>query len=127
MTAYVIAEVEVNDPEAYKLYADKAPGVTLPAGGKYLARAGTVECLEGEPPKSRIVVIEFADMEAARAFYYGKAYQEIIPLRQAASAWANKGKSLRDCVRCSWSSSHWASAGSVAMPAVSMAASSPSE
>ncbi|MEZ5850254.1 MAG: DUF1330 domain-containing protein [Hyphomicrobiaceae bacterium] len=85
MTAYVIAEVEVNDPEAYKLYADKAPGVTLPAGGKYLARAGTVECLEGEPPKSRIVVIEFADMEAARAFYYGKAYQEIIPLRQAAS------------------------------------------
>lgn len=85
MTAYVIAEVEVTDAEAYKLYADKAPGVTLPAGGKYLARAGVVECLEGQPPKSRIVVIEFADMQAARAFYYGKAYQEIIPLRQAAS------------------------------------------
>lgn len=85
MAAYVIAEVDVQDAERYKLYADKAPGVTIPAGGKYLARAGKVECLEGSPPKSRVVVIEFADMQAARNFYYGKAYQEIIPLRQAAS------------------------------------------
>ena len=85
MTAYVIAEVEVTDPVAYKEYADRAPGVTLPAGGRYLARAGTVECLEGEPPKSRIVVIEFPDMQAARDFYHGRAYQEIVPLRQAAS------------------------------------------
>lgn len=84
MPAYVIAEVEVTDAEAYKLYADKAPGITLPAGGKYLARAGHVEALEGEPPRSRVVVIEFADLEQARAFYYGK-YQEIVPLRQAAS------------------------------------------
>ena len=84
MAAYVIAEIDVRDAEAYKLYAERAPGITQPSGGKYLARAGKVECLEGEPPKSRIVIIEFADMEAARAFYYGK-YQEIIPLRQAAS------------------------------------------
>ncbi len=85
MAAYVIAEVDVKDAEAYKLYASKAPGVTLPAGGKYLARAGTVECLEGAPPKSRIVIIEFSTMQAARDFYYGRAYQDIIPLRQAAS------------------------------------------
>ena len=85
MPAYVIAEVDVRDPEAYKLYAEKAPGITQPAGGKYLVRAGKVECLEGRPPWSRIVVIEFADMQAARDFYYGKAYQAIIPLRQAAS------------------------------------------
>ena len=85
MPAYVIAEVEVNDPEAYKLYAGRAPGVTLPAGGRYLARAGHVEALEGEPPRSRVVIIEFDDLEQARAFYHGKAYQEIIPLRQAAS------------------------------------------
>ncbi len=86
MAAYVIAEVDVRDAEAYKLYADKAPGVTLPSGGKYLARAGKVECLEGTPPKSRVVIIEFADMAAARTFYYGREYQAIIPLRQAASA-----------------------------------------
>lgn len=85
MVAYVIAEVDVKDAEKYKLYAERAPGVTLPAGGKYLVRAGAVECLEGTPPKSRVVVIEFKDMEAARAFYYGRAYQDIIPLRQAAS------------------------------------------
>ena len=85
MPTYVIAEVDVTDPEAYKLYADKAPGVTLPAGGRYLARAGRVETLEGEPPKGRVVVIEFETAEKARAFYYGKEYQAIIPLRQAAS------------------------------------------
>ena len=85
MPAYVIAEVEVTDAEAYKLYADRAPGITQPAGGRYLARAGHVEALEGEPPRSRVVVIEFDDLEKARAFYYGRAYQEIVPLRQAAS------------------------------------------
>lgn len=85
MTAYVIAEIEVKDPVAYKKYADRAPGVTMPAGGTYLARAGQVECLEGEPPKARIVIIEFADMQKARDFYYGKAYQELVPLRQVAS------------------------------------------
>ncbi|MEZ5854811.1 MAG: DUF1330 domain-containing protein [Hyphomicrobiaceae bacterium] len=85
MTAYVIAEVDVKDAEAYKLYADRAPGVTIPAGGKYLARAGKVEALEGTPPKSRVVIIEFENSQAARDFYYGKAYQDIIPLRQAAS------------------------------------------
>ena len=85
MAAYVIAEVDVQDAEAYKLYADRAPGVTVPAGGRYLARAGAVECLEGDPPKSRVVIIEFENMQAARDFYYGAAYQEIVPLRQAAS------------------------------------------
>lgn len=85
MTAYVIAEIDVTDAEAYKLYSDRAPGITLPAGGKYLARAGKLEALEGEPPRSRVVIIEFADMDAAKAFYYGKGYQEIVPLRQAAS------------------------------------------
>lgn len=85
MAAYVIAEVDVKDAEKYKLYADKAPGVTLPSGGKYLARAGKVESFEGTPPKSRVVIIEFADMAAARAFYYGREYQAIVPLRQAAS------------------------------------------
>ena len=85
MKAYVIAEIDVTDAEAYKAYASRAPGVTQPAGGRYLARAGRLECLEGEPPASRVVVIEFADIEAARAFYYGKAYQELVPLRQAAS------------------------------------------
>jgi uncharacterized protein (DUF1330 family) len=85
MTAYVIAEVEVTDAEAYKIYADRAPGVTLPAGGTYLARAGHVEGLEGEPPRSRVVIIEFESLEKARAFYYGDTYQELIPLRQAAS------------------------------------------
>ena len=84
MPAYVIAEVDVTDPEAYKLYAEKAPGITLPAGGKYLVRAGKSECFEGEPPRNRIVVIEFETMQKARDFYYGK-YQEIVPLRQAAS------------------------------------------
>ncbi len=67
MTAYVIAEVDVKDAEKYKLYADRAPGVTLPAGGKYLARAGAGECHEGKPPTSRIVVIAFKDLATARA------------------------------------------------------------
>lgn len=85
MPAYVVAEVEVTDPEAYKLYADQARVISQSCGGTYLARGGRTETLEGEPPRSRVVVIAFDSVEKARAFYHGRAYQEIVPLRQAAS------------------------------------------
>ena len=54
---------------------------TLPSfGGRFLSHGKTPEVLEGEWP-GHLVLIEFPDMEQARAWYHSPAYQAILPLR----------------------------------------------
>ncbi len=76
MSAYVIFTRErVRDAEELKTYSQKAAlareGHTL----KALVRYGKVECLEG-PPVEGAVVIEFADVAAAKAWYNSDAYKD---------------------------------------------------
>lgn len=85
MPAYIIAEIEVTDPDAYKAYASRTPDVIARHGGRFVIRGGAVELLEGGPPPARLVVIEFPDAATAHAFYGSPDYQEILPLRQATS------------------------------------------
>ena len=85
MPAYLIAEMEVSDPETYARYRAQVPGVIAAHGGRFLVRGGTTEAKEGTPPAGRVVVIEFPDMAAARRFYDAPDYQAILPLRLAAS------------------------------------------
>ena len=84
MPAYVIAEVDVHNPEGYKEYTDHTPGTIERAGGHFIVRGGALEVKEGEAP-SRVVVIEFPDMAAAEAWYDSEEYQKLIPVRQANS------------------------------------------
>jgi uncharacterized protein (DUF1330 family) len=85
MAAYVIAEIEVTDPETYEGYKQQVPAVIADHGGTYLARGGAVELLEGEGSPRRTVILRFETMEAARAWYTSEAYQPIKALRQSAS------------------------------------------
>jgi uncharacterized protein (DUF1330 family) len=84
--AYVIAEVEVTDPTTLKKYGDKAPEIVASSGGHYVVRGGgTIQSLEGEPPKGFIVVIGFDNAEKARAWYDSPAYSAIRPFRQSST------------------------------------------
>ncbi len=75
MPAYLIAMVEVTDPQKYQEYA-KGAGVAMQQyGGKFLARGGPSEVLEGNPPGTRFVVAEFANAEAAKKYYHSPEYQ----------------------------------------------------
>ena len=47
MTAYVITEIKVSDPEQYKGYQALSPGAVAAAGGEFLVRGGRTEVLEG--------------------------------------------------------------------------------
>ncbi|TMJ65525.1 MAG: DUF1330 domain-containing protein [Alphaproteobacteria bacterium] len=55
-------------------------------GGRYLTRAGTHEVLEGDWRPNRVVIIEFPDMAAIRAWYGSPEYQPLIALRQSAAS-----------------------------------------
>jgi uncharacterized protein (DUF1330 family) len=85
MPAYLVAEMEVSDPKTYERYRAQVPEVLATYGGRFLVRGGTAEAKEGTPPASRVAIIEFPDMAAARRFYDGPDYQAVLPLRLAAS------------------------------------------
>jgi uncharacterized protein (DUF1330 family) len=91
---YLVAEIEVSDADAYKGYAAQAGPIIAACGGKYLARGGKVEGLEGPAPAPRFVIVEFKSFDAAKGCYDSKAYQAVAPTRQKASKsrfWLSEG------------------------------------
>ena len=84
MSAYVIVEIEVDDPEGYAEYRPKAAASVARHGGRYLVRGGRTETLEGEWA-DRIVVLEFDSLGAARAWYHSEDYQACVPIRHRTS------------------------------------------
>ncbi len=84
MTAYVVNEIVVTDPEVFQTYVVQVPP-TLPAfGGRYLVRSGVSEAIEGAAP-GRLVILEFPDRETAKAWRASPAYAAILPIRDASS------------------------------------------
>ena len=81
---YVIARIDVDDPEGYAQYTARTPEAIAAFGGRFLVRGGRQRAAEGAA-RSRQVVIEFPDFETACAFYDSDAYREILPLALAAS------------------------------------------
>ncbi len=82
MPAYLISEVEVHNPEAYEEYR-KLVGATLQKyGGKFIARGGKTEVLEGGWKPKRIVICEFESLAAARKWYDSEEYKKPKAIRQ---------------------------------------------
>jgi uncharacterized protein (DUF1330 family) len=85
MAGYIIAEVQVTDPERYEEYRRQVEGTIAAYSGKYLVRGGQAEALEGDAPRGRLVVLEFASFEQARAWYDSQEYAGPKALRQQTS------------------------------------------
>jgi uncharacterized protein (DUF1330 family) len=85
MAAYVIADVDIADPEGYKEYTAHTPASIAGHGGRFIVRGGPCEVLEGEWEPGRVVVIEFPTMADALGWYRSEDYQELAKIRQAAS------------------------------------------
>jgi uncharacterized protein (DUF1330 family) len=78
MPVYVIADVEVLDATGYEEYRQKVPATITAYGGRYLARGGATEVLEGSWSPKRCVILEFPDMERFRTWWDSPEY---VPLR----------------------------------------------
>jgi len=79
---YIIGQVTVNDPEAYKEYVIKDTPIFARHGGVFLVRGGTCEIKEGQALE-RQVVVEFPSYAAAQAAYNDPEYQEVMKIRTA--------------------------------------------
>lgn len=85
MSAYVIAEMEVHDPERYEQYKDGVPATLEASGGRFVVRGGEVEHLEGDWQPKRVVVIEFDDLAALKAWWDSPDYRQVKKLREGAA------------------------------------------
>jgi uncharacterized protein (DUF1330 family) len=85
MTAYLIVETDITDPEQYEHYKAASPDAIAAHGGRFVVRGGDLAVLEGDWAPKRLVVVEFDDLEAAKRFYESPEYQAAIKLREGAA------------------------------------------
>jgi len=85
MPAYVVVDIQVNDVEGYEDYKRLAPPSIAAHGGKYLARGGQTEVLEGDWSPSRLVILQFEDIEQARKWLNSSEFSAARELRHKTS------------------------------------------
>jgi uncharacterized protein (DUF1330 family) len=85
MPAYVIANIDVKDPVRYEDYKKMSPTSIQQFGGRFVARGGKCDVLEGSWTPKRLVILEFPDAARARAWWASSEYAPAKALRQATS------------------------------------------
>ncbi len=85
MSAYVIVDIDVTDPVLYETYKKMAPPAVAAYGGKYLARGGKCEALEGGWQPKRLVILEFGSVAQAKAWVDSVEYRPARELRHQAA------------------------------------------
>ena len=82
MPAYLVGIVTIEDAEGFAEYASQVPEVIKRYGGRYIARGGTVEVLEGSWAPARVTLVEFDSLEQAKRWYESDEYQALSEIRR---------------------------------------------
>ena len=82
MAAYLVADIEVTDPEGYKEYIAGTGATVEQYGGRYLVRGGATDTIEGDAAPNRFVILEFQDMAALRKWYDSDEYRPLRAIRR---------------------------------------------
>jgi uncharacterized protein (DUF1330 family) len=80
--AYLIAEVQVTDPDGWKQYLTALPATLAPFHEKTLARSPAVALDASTPPSGAVAILAFNSMDDLKAWWNSPAYQAIIPIRE---------------------------------------------
>ena len=84
-SAYVIANVEVTNPEQYEEYKKLSTIAMKAHGAELCVRGGKVEVLEGDWTPDRVVLLKFPSVESARRFNDSVEYAAARKSRQGAA------------------------------------------
>lgn len=84
MSAYLISDVRVRDPEAFEAYRARAADSIARYGGRYLARGGAMQIIEGCWAPQALVIVQFDTEAQAAAWYESAEYAEALALREKA-------------------------------------------
>ena len=84
MSAWLVVDTKITNPEAYEEYKALAGPMVAKHGGTYRARGGELDVVEDDLwSPTRIVIVEFPDIEAARLFAYSEYYAPVAAIRHA--------------------------------------------
>jgi uncharacterized protein (DUF1330 family) len=86
MVAYVIVDIEVTDSVAFERYKNAITANIAAFGGRYLARGGATEVLEGNWIPKRLVILEFPNMARLKEWYHSPEYAPLLDLRKASAS-----------------------------------------
>lgn len=82
---FIIAYVDVTDPERYETYKVLSSRAIEQHGAEVLVRGGNPGQLEGDWAPTRVVVLKFPSVAAARTFYDSEAYRAARDARAGAA------------------------------------------
>lgn len=81
MAGYIVADIEITDPDEYQTYSKQVAATLERYGGKFLVRGGNPITLEGDWKTRRFVILEFPSVEQAKKWYDSPEYSAIIGIR----------------------------------------------
>ena len=84
MSTYLMVHIEMIDLEKFRAYQEAVPALIEKHSGRYIVRGGLAETWEGAEESRRVVVLEFPDTDAARAFWNDPDYAPVKALREGA-------------------------------------------
>ena len=82
---YSVSEIDIVDQVAYSTYVPKAQAAIKAGGGKFLAAGGAITVVDGEPPKSRVVIQQWDSLEKFQAYRNSAAFKDLLPMREKAA------------------------------------------
>ena len=86
MSAYILAEVTITNPEQMAKYREWSTRAIQEHGAEILVRGGEVVPLEGDWTPQRLVVLKFKDLAAAQAYYHSETYTHARQVREGAGS-----------------------------------------
>ena len=81
MLGYAIFNIQVTNPEDYKVYLKHVTTIAEKFGDKYIVRGGETTVIEGTWAHPRTVVIQFPSYEKALEWYHSEEYKPIRQIR----------------------------------------------
>ncbi len=82
MAAFVIVDITILNQHEYEEYKKLTPPSIAAYGGKFIARGGVTESLEGDWNAERIVILEFENVQRAKEWWNSELYAPAKEIRQ---------------------------------------------
>jgi uncharacterized protein (DUF1330 family) len=85
MAAYIIGNIEITEPAAFREYRNRVGATVEQYGGKFVVRGGKVDSKEGDWQPRLLVMLEFPSLEQAERWYNSPEYKPLIAIRENAA------------------------------------------
>jgi uncharacterized protein (DUF1330 family) len=85
MAAYVIGDIEITAPAAFREYRNRVGATVEQYGGRFVVRGGRVDPKEGDWQPHLLVMLEFPSLEQAERWYNSPEYKPLIAIRENAA------------------------------------------